>query len=132
MKKNTHIASAIIFSLIGTIFIDIILEGNIPNNISYFLNIFFNMPLYVFLIMIGSSIAGGIIPDILDPPFTKGHRRYAHSKALLLLFIIFLFITIILIYLRKQNLVLWIIYYFLIGYISHLFLDSFTPAGLWD
>lgn len=131
MKRNAHITGSIIFAIIGTIIINIILNGYLPNNIIFLFNLFLNMRVYVFLIMIGSSVMGGIIPDILDPPFTKRHRRYAHSKILLLIFLTLSSITVILIYFQQDNLILWSIYYFLIGYISHLILDSLTPAGLW-
>ena len=131
MKRNAHITASIIFAIIGTIIINIILHGYLPDNIISIFNLFLNMRVYVFLIMIGSSVIGGIIPDILDPPFTKHHRRYAHSKILLLIFLKLSCITVVLIYLQRDNLILWSIYYFLIGYISHLILDSLTPAGLW-
>lgn len=131
MKRNAHIIGAIIFAIIGTILIKIGLNQSVPNNIVNLLKILLNMRVYIFLLMIGSSVMGGIIPDILDPPFTKRHRRYAHSKILLLIFIILLAITSILILIQNTNLILFVLYYFLIGYISHLILDSFTPAGLW-
>ncbi|MFP4050143.1 MAG: metal-dependent hydrolase [Thermoplasmata archaeon] len=81
--------------------------------------------------MIGFSVLGGILPDILDPPFTKRHRRYAHSKILLIIFLTILLITVVLIFIKRGNIILWSLYYFLVGYISHLVLDSFTPGGLW-
>lgn len=132
MKRNTHIIGSIIFALIGTLLIKIVLSRSIPEDVIEILNIFIKIHPLIFLIMIVASITGGIMPDILDPPFTKRHRRYAHSKILLLLFLIITLITIVLIFLNRDRLILWLIYYFLIGYISHLILDSFTPAGLWS
>ncbi len=131
MKRNAHIAGSIIFALIGTILIKIFLKQSVPSNFTNLLKILLNMRVYIFLIMIGSSVFGGLIPDILDPPFTKKHRRYAHSKILFFIFVILLGITSILILIQNNNLILWTIYYFLLGYISHLILDSLTPAGLW-
>jgi len=131
MKRNTHVTGSIIFAIIGTIIIKVLLLGSIPDNILNLVKLFLNMRVDIFLIMIGFSILGGIIPDILDPPFTKRHRRYAHSKILLLILVIFLIITLILLILNSSNLIMWSTYYFLIGYISHLSLDSLTPAGLW-
>ncbi len=131
MKRNTHIIGAIVFAVIGTVIIKILLNGAIPNNIISLIYILINMNFLLFLLMIISSLIGGIIPDILDPPFTKHHRRYAHSKILLLIFLTLSCITVILIYFQRDNFMLWFIYYFLIGYISHLILDSLTPAGLW-
>ena len=131
MKRNAHIIGSILFTILGTISIKIVMSQSVPNNFINLLKILLNMRVYIFLIMIGSSVIGGIIPDILDPPFTKRHRRYAHSKILFFIFIILLGITSILILIQNLNLILWTIYYFLIGYISHLILDSITPAGLW-
>jgi len=131
MKRNTHIIGAILFAVIGTVIIKILLNGTIPNNIIRLFYILLNMRILLLLLMVISSVIGGIIPDILDPPFTKRHRRYAHSKILLLIFLTLSCITVVLIYLQRDNFMLWFIYYFLIGYISHLILDSLTPAGLW-
>jgi len=132
MKRNAHIIGSILFAILGTISIKIVMSQSVPNNFLNLLKILLNMRVYIFLIMIGSSVFGGLIPDILDPPFTKRHRRYAHSKILFFIFIILIGITSILISFQSNNLILWSIYYFLIGYISHLILDSFTPAGLWS
>lgn len=131
MKRNTHIAASIIFAIFGNILINIILNGTVPDNITNFIYFFLNMRVYTFLIMIGFSVLGGILPDILDPPFTKRHRRYAHSKILLIIFLTILLITVVLIFIKRGNIILWSLYYFLVGYISHLVLDSFTPGGLW-
>ncbi|MFP4006371.1 MAG: metal-dependent hydrolase [Candidatus Hadarchaeia archaeon] len=131
MKRNTHIAASIIFAIFGTILINILLNGTLPDSITNFIYFFLNMRVYIFLIMIVFSVLGGILPDILDPPFTKKHRRYAHSKILLVIFSTLLLFTVVLIFIKREKIILWPIYYFLIGYISHLVLDSFTPAGLW-
>lgn len=131
MRRKAHIIGSIIFAVIGTILLNIVLNRTFPKNIINLLKILLNMRAYIFLIMIMSSVFGGLIPDILDPPFTKRHRRYAHSKILFYIFIVILIVTSSLIIIKDNNLILWIIYYFLLGYISHLVLDSFTTAGLW-
>ncbi|MFP4006311.1 MAG: metal-dependent hydrolase [Candidatus Hadarchaeia archaeon] len=79
--------------------------------------------------MILSSLFGGTLPDILDPPFSSRHRFLAHSKLLLCIFLV-MWIASLFVLLTDPNSWIWTIYFFLLGYISHLLLDSLTPAGL--
>ncbi|MEF8874827.1 MAG: hypothetical protein V5A88_09210 [Candidatus Thermoplasmatota archaeon] len=88
-----------------------------------------SMEVMLFFIMIFSSIFGGSLPDILDPPFTSHHRAFAHSRMLFYILIIIWIVTLFSL-LTDSNLFIWILYFFLLGYISHLVLDSRTPAGL--
>ncbi len=77
---------------------------------------------------IASSI-GGILPDILDPAYTTRHRGLAHSKIVLLIFVLFTVISLFTL-LDQHRLESLVLYYFFFGYISHLSLDSTTPSGL--
>ncbi|MBS3816125.1 MAG: metal-dependent hydrolase [Candidatus Thermoplasmatota archaeon] len=98
-------------------------------SISSTLTSFLSMEVKIFFVMISASLVGGSIPDILDPPFSRRHRAFAHSKVLLYLFIIIWTVSLFTL-LTDPNLIIWFVYFFLLGYISHLALDSLTPAGL--
>lgn len=82
--------------------------------------------------LIGAAVGGqfGLLPDILEPA-KKGHwrhRKFFHSYTLLLLIVFFTYQT-------EMNLELDDLtrHFFTVaaaGYLSHLLLDSRTPAGL--
>ena len=74
---------------------------------------------------------GAIMPDILNPPYHWTHRKGAHSKGLLKSLVYALLITaLVSIPISFFINWVWIVPSFIIGYISHLFLDSLTPMGL--
>ncbi len=132
MKKRTHMIAAVTFAVLGY-FIWHFLRRTfyIPPDPSLHstLTSILSMEVKLFLVMIFSSLFGGSLPDILDPPFSKRHRDFAHSKILFYILIVIWAITLFTL-LNDPNLITWILYFFLLGYISHLVLDSFTPAGL--
>lgn len=130
MDRNSHIAGAVLFAFLGTYLLKILQTFTIPTSPEWLYLVFFNMDILYLLLLFMASITGGVLPDILDPPFSSRHREIAHSKILLTIFLILFAITLALL-LLNHRLVVWILYFFLLGYISHLFMDSFTPAGLW-
>lgn len=87
-----------------------------------------------FLIEFGIFILLGsfssIIPDIIEPPTSRWHRKFFHSVSILIIFIILILLSYG-VYLNDPSSKL---FYFSIaistGYISHLFADALTPAGL--
>ena len=132
MRRRTHTLGALIFSVIGySIWHFLRRVFFLPPDPSIIssLTAILSMEVKIFFMMIGSSILGGTLPDILDPPFTSRHRSFAHSKILLYLFISIWFASLFIL-LTSPTLLIWIVYFFILGYISHLILDSRTPAGL--
>lgn len=72
---------------------------------------------------------GAIIPDIIEPPINYKHRQFFHSvfffKMLSVATVVSFIITL-----------LWFpfswVFYFCLGYLSHLVADSTTKMGLPD
>lgn len=132
MRRRAHTIGALIFGAIGYSIWHFLRSAFFlpvdPSVFSSFTAIL-NMDLKIFFIFIGSSFLGATLPDILDPPFSSRHRAFAHSKILLYLFMI-LWVLSLYIILTTQTLSMWSVYFFLSGYVSHLVLDSMTPAGL--
>ena len=83
------------------------------------------------------GMIGGVLPDLLDPPISPNHRGFAHSFSLGILLgfgieKVYNYITNVEFNKNEVwvNIVLLIIMSLLIGYMSHLILDSLTPKGL--
>jgi membrane-bound metal-dependent hydrolase YbcI (DUF457 family) len=130
MRRKTHIIAALAFSFTSYLIYFLLEKMTIPRSINSLIFIFGNMNVYTFFIIVIFSFLGGILPDILDPPITSRHRKYAHSKILLLSF--FIIWLIVLFSLKSSwNVGKASIFFFITGYLSHLVLDSFTSAGLW-
>jgi membrane-bound metal-dependent hydrolase YbcI (DUF457 family) len=70
---------------------------------------------------------GAIIPDIIEPPINYKHRKFFHSRYVLNLFAIGTGISFIIT-------LFWFpfswIFYFALGYLSHLLADSTSKMGL--
>ncbi len=84
------------------------------------------------IVLISAAVGGqfGLMPDILEPAKSGNwrHRKFFHSYALLALLVWFTYQT-------ETNLGLddLVRHFFTVaaaGYVSHLLLDSRTPAGL--
>lgn len=132
MNKRTHMLGAVIFAILGYAVWHFLRRlFFIPPDPSLLsaLSSILSMEVKLFFIMILSSIFGGSLPDILDPPFSRHHRAFAHSRILFYILIVIWMITLFTL-LNDPSLIIWILYFFLLGYISHLALDSRTPAGL--
>lgn len=78
------------------------------------------------LITIGSTMAA-ILPDILEPAFNPRHRQFFHSVSMSIL-IIYVMYKINESEMSESNKIALIS--FCSSYMSHLVLDSTTPAGL--
>ncbi len=129
MRKNTHIIGAILFGILGFLLIESIRRSALPY-IGWSLYPLSTKGYISLMLMIPFSTVGGVLPDIIDPPFTKKHRRFAHSKALLFVLLVLWIISLTAL-LNRDPLGIIVLYYFVLGYISHLALDSLTPSGLW-
>lgn len=132
MRRRTHTIGALVFGILGHIiwhFLRTVFFLPSDPSLVQSLSSLFSMEVKIFLIMILSSLFGGTLPDILDPPFSSRHRFLAHSKLLLCIFLV-MWIASLFVLLTDPNSWIWTIYFFLLGYISHLLLDSLTPAGL--
>ena len=129
MRRNTHFIGGILFGLAGY-FILVSIQSNSISPYSIFFDLFEESMMIKTTLLFLFLTLGALIPDKLDPPFSPKHRKFAHSKAIFFLFIIITALTLFLLS-TQENLVLWSLYFFLLGYISHLALDSLTPAGLW-
>lgn len=132
MRRKTHTIGALIFGVLGYFIWHLIRRVFFlpPDpSLTSTLTSIFSMEVRIFFVMISSSFLGGVLPDILDPPFSHRHRFLAHSKILFYLLLIMSIVSLFIL-LTDPNLIIWIIYFFLLGYISHLALDSLTPAGL--
>ncbi|MGM0405173.1 MAG: metal-dependent hydrolase [Thermoplasmatota archaeon] len=129
MRRNTHLIGGILFGLTGYFILVSVRLGTI-SPYSIFFDLFEESMMVKTTLLFVFLTSGALIPDKLDPPFSPKHRKFAHSKAILFLFITITALTLFLLSIQK-NLVLWSLYFFLLGYISHLALDSLTPGGLW-
>ncbi len=81
-----------------------------------------------FILSIILGVIGAILPDVLEPPKSKWHRKFFHSKILLIIILFAILIVIGFPWLNgalKAGLLI-----VLISYLSHLIMDSRTPAGL--
>ena len=132
MRRKSHLIGALFFAVLGYFIWYFIRRAFfIPSNPSLIstLTSIFSMEVSLFFLMVFSSFFGGTLPDFLDPPFSSRHRFIAHSKVLLFILVTMCIISFVLL-LTAPSPLLWFVYFFLLGYISHLFLDSLTPAGL--
>jgi membrane-bound metal-dependent hydrolase YbcI (DUF457 family) len=72
---------------------------------------------------------GAILPDIIEPANHYTHRKFFHSVKLLLILLVATVISFIIT-------LLWFpfswIFYFCLGYVSHLVADATTKMGLPD
>lgn len=121
--------AGMVFTALAYIIIILFKDGEIPKVDLVLTSILSNILFFFTAFLVG--IVSSVLPDILDPPFTYKHRKYAHSIQLLIFFIAIYLFTFYLIY-RQMAIEIWGIHFFCVGYISHLVLDSFTPMGLYS
>ena len=86
----------------------------------------------VFLpIALASSTLGAVLPDIIEPPRNRHHRKFFHSLLFLALLLAFLKDTYTLFLTGGlADEVTFGLFFAGAGYVSHLVLDALTPAGL--
>jgi inner membrane protein len=82
-------------------------------------------------IALASSILGAFLPDMIEPPRNRRHRKFFHSLLCLALLLLFLNQTYLnLLAAGPVDEVTVGLFFAGAGYASHLILDAFTPAGL--
>ena len=111
MNRDEHM---IIGLIIG------VLAGVFGSNFSEY----FNFILY--LLFVGLTVFGSIVPDQIEPPHGVNHRQFFHSMVILgILVILFLWLNI-----GNQSMVTYLSSGFILGYIFHLLLDATSRMGL--
>ena len=85
----------------------------------------------ILLMAFGSSMIGAVLPDIIEPPRNRRHRKIFHSLVFLALLLAFLKNTYtMLLTSGLSDEVTFVLFFAGVGYASHLVLDALTPAGL--
>ena len=128
MRFKTHLLAGISFAIMGYL-LSVSIRYMAPPSADMILDFTLSNMLLPALALITAAISS-VLPDILDPPFTYKHRKYAHSKQLMVLFLLIYVFTLFLIY-DDIILEIWVVHFFSLGYTSHLVLDSLTPMGLY-
>ncbi|WP_148705599.1 metal-dependent hydrolase [Methanosarcina siciliae] len=78
-----------------------------------------------------SSALGAVLPDLIEPPRNRRHRKFFHSLLCLALLLLYLNQTCLsLLTAGTVDEVTIGIFFAGAGYASHLVLDALTPAGL--
>ena len=72
-------------------------------------------------------LIGSVLPDVIEPAKDYTHRDYFHSRRFLKILYYGLIVTFIIGLISNQ---IFYIFFLIIGYIFHLFLDSTTKMGL--
>lgn len=114
--RKTHITAGVLVSII--LLSDLVLKGIVLSPI-------------ILPVALASSIIGSVLPDIVEPPRNRRHRKFFHSLVFLALLLAFLENTYM--ELLTGGLADEIVFCLLFagaGYASHLVLDALTPAGL--
>jgi len=109
-NRETHFVFAVIFLII-----------------IYFILKQFNLMDYLFYA--GILIIGSVLPDIIEPAKNYTHRNYFHSKRFLKI-LYYSLIPTLLVGIFFHNFLY--VFFFILVYISHLWLDSTTKMGLPD
>ncbi|MPM75281.1 hypothetical protein SDC9_122273 [bioreactor metagenome] len=114
--RKTHTTAGVLVSII--LFSDLVSKGLVLSPI-------------ILPVALSSSIIGSVLPDIIEPPRNRRHRKFFHSFLCLALMLLFLQNTYTgLITGGLVDEVTFGIFFTGIGYASHLLLDALTPARL--
>ncbi len=82
-------------------------------------------------IALASSTLGAVLPDVIEPPRNRRHRKFFHSLVFLVLLLAFLHNTYTLLLIGGlADEAAFCLLFAGAGYASHLVLDALTPAGL--
>ncbi len=85
----------------------------------------------ILAISVVCAFVGSILPDVIERPTNPDHRKFFHSWFMLSAFFIASFVTcFVLIPLYDTKIYVYLIFAFLLGYLSHLLLDATTKKGL--
>ena len=80
-----------------------------------------------------ATLAGSLVPDILEPPTSASHRGICHSRRALKCTIVLFLISALPVLFASDIPRLPLIFsasYFFLGYAGHLLADTLTRAGL--
>jgi len=120
-RRLTHIAGGLVFSLplVGLVYY-------------FFANEFTYIKLTgILAVSFLFVFAGSILPDIIERPKNPDHRRFFHSWFMLSIVFIATFLVCFLVIPRyEQEYVVYPAFGLLLGYLSHLLLDSTTKSSL--
>jgi hypothetical protein len=108
--RNTHFSIALILLIV-----------------IYFTLDYFNFNLSNYSLNAVALLIGSVIPDIIEPAEHYTHRKYYHSKRFLKILYFSLPISLLLGIILNPILC---VFFFVLGYISHLWLDSTTKMSL--
>lgn len=77
------------------------------------------------------TIIGSILPDVIEPPRNKFHRKFFHSIFLLMIIFVFIIMTYKKLISGNFDNPILVCYFFIgCGYVSHLLMDVITRNGL--
>ncbi|MDY9925284.1 metal-dependent hydrolase [Methanosarcina sp.] len=80
---------------------------------------------------LASSAFGAVLPDLIEPPRNRRHRKFFHSLLCLAFLLLFLNQTYLnLLTADPVDEITLGLFFAGSGYVSHLMLDALTPAGL--
>lgn len=114
--RKTHTTVGVLVSII--LFSDLVSKGLVLSPI-------------ILPVALVSSIIGSVLPDIIEPPRNRRHRKFFHSLVFLVLLLVFLHNTYSLLLTGGlADEVTFGLFFAGAGYASHLVLDAFTPSGL--
>ena len=120
-RRLTHIVGGIVFSIpiVGVSYY------GFAEDFSY-LTLTLILSISVVCVFIGS-----ILPDLIERPTNPDHRKFFHSWFMLSVFFVASFVVcFVLIPLYESRVFVYLIFAFLLGYLSHLLLDATTKKGL--
>ncbi len=120
-RRLTHIVGGLVFSLpiVGVSY------WGFSENFDY-LQLTLVLAISVVCIFIGS-----ILPDLIERPTNPDHRKFFHSWFMLSAFFIVSFVMcFVVVPAYDQKVFIYLIFAFLLGYLSHLLLDATTKKGL--
>lgn len=114
--RKTHTTAGVLVSFI--LFSDLVSKGLVLSPM-------------ILPIALESSILGAVLPDLIEPPRNRRHRKFFHSLLFLALLLLFLNqIYLNLLTSEPVDEVTAVLFFAGAGYASHLVLDALTPAGL--
>ena len=111
MKNEEHMIMAFVIALLGGVYGQSFIE-------------YFDFILYVFFV--GLTVLGSVVPNLIEHPDGKSHRRFFHSVLVLgILIIVFLLLIV-----GTQSIFTYLSLGFVLGYVSHLLFDVMSPQSL--
>jgi inner membrane protein len=114
--KKTHTTAGVLVSII--LLSDLVSKGLVLSPI-------------ILPVALASSMIGSVLPDIIEPPRNRRHRKFFHSLVFLALLLAFMHNTYALLLTGGlADEVAFGLFFAVAGYVSHLILDALTPSRL--